>query len=111
MLLPFFKIILISNNCHFVGNEKDRAKASAARSTTGGAVVINKEELRTIREAAQVGKQKDALMITQNELDRIKGSTVIKSKDEQIQQKKLLDEQKEQQMAAAKVSFPTFVKL
>ena len=49
-------------------------------------------------------------MITQNELDRIKGSTVIKSKDEQIQQKKLLDEQKEQQMAAAKVSFPTFVK-
>lgn len=44
-------------------------------------------------------------MITQNELERIKGSTVIKSKDEQIQQKKLLDEQKDQQMAAAKVNY------
>lgn len=38
------------------GNAGDRAKASAPRSTTGGAVVIDKEQLRTIREAAQVGK-------------------------------------------------------
>jgi hypothetical protein len=67
-------------------------------------VIVGKEEMRTIREAAQAGKQKDALMISQAELERMKGSTVIKSKDEQIQQKKLLDEQKDQQMAAAKVS-------
>lgn len=45
-------------------------------------MVINKEELRTIREAAQAGKQKDALMISSNELERIKTSTVIKTKDE-----------------------------
>ena len=84
------------------GNAGDRAKASAPRSTTGGAVVIGKDQLRTIREAAQVGKQKDALMITQNELDRMKNTTVIKSNDEKLQEKKLLDEQKDQQMAAAK---------
>jgi hypothetical protein len=43
-------------------------------------------------------------MISQQELERMKHATVIKSKDEQIQQKKLHDEQKDQQMAAAKVS-------
>ncbi len=43
-------------------------------------------------------------MITKNELDRIKGTTVIRTKDEAIQQKKLLEEQKDQQLAQAKVS-------
>jgi len=84
------------------GNATDKAKASAPRSTTGGAVVIDKNQLRSIREAAQVGKQKDALMITQNEMDRMRNATLVKSKDERQNEKKLFEEQKDQQMAAAK---------
>jgi hypothetical protein len=41
-------------------------------------------------------------MISNQELDRMKNATVIKSKDEQTREKKLLEEQKDQQMAAAK---------
>lgn len=41
-------------------------------------------------------------MISNQELERMKNATVIKSKDEQAREKKLLEEQKDQQMAAAK---------
>jgi len=57
-----------------------------------GAAIITTDELRTIREQADKGQKADAIVITKNELDRIKGSTVIKTKDEAIQQRKLFEE-------------------
>jgi len=41
-------------------------------------------------------------MITQTEMDRMRNTAVIKSKDEKQNEKKLFEEQKDQQMAAAK---------
>lgn len=41
-------------------------------------------------------------MISNQELERMRNATVIKSKDEKQREKKLLEEQKDQQMAAAK---------
>jgi len=64
--------------------------------------IISKEELRKIREQTEKGLQADAHIITKTELDRMKGSTKIVTKDEEKQMKKMLDEQKEQQRGAAK---------
>ena len=66
-------LALNSDSNSFVpGNATDKAKASASRSTTGGAAIVDKDQLRTIREGAQAGKQKDALLISQQELERMK---------------------------------------
>lgn len=59
-------------------------------------------EIRKIREKTKAGDQVDGVIIGQSELDRIKRSTKVTSKKEEMETKKLLDEQKEQQMAAAK---------
>ena len=56
-----------------------------------------------MREDLQKGKQqREAGIVTANELARIKASTKIQTKQETLAHKKISDEQKEQQQAAAK---------
>ena len=63
---------------------------------------MSMEEIRRIRQSTESGKQVDGVVISQSELDRIRKSTRITTKQQEIQTKKLYNEQKEQQMAAAK---------
>ena len=42
------------------------------------------------------------MVISKAELDRIRGATVVKSKEQALEEKKLFAEQKEQQQARAK---------
>lgn len=65
-------------------------------------MAITKEDLRDIRQKTEKGQKSDAIVITQNELERMKASTKIQTKEQEFQQRKLLEEQKDQQMAAAK---------
>lgn len=81
------------------GSKKDRPQTTAAPP---GAAIVSLGELRKIREQTEKGQKADAIVITHNELERIKGSTKIVTKEEQKLTKKMLDEQVEQQRGAAK---------
>jgi hypothetical protein len=65
-------------------------------------VTVTKEELREIRQKTEKGQKSDAIVISQSELERMKASTKIQTKEQDFQQRKLLEEQKDQQMAEAK---------
>ena len=68
----------------------------------GTAVILDAEELRNIREKLIVQpNMAKAAIVTKDELDRIKKSTVIETKEEKVQKKKIADEQVGQQMAKA----------
>ena len=56
--------------------------------------MISLDELRTIRKKTESNNQQDAVIISSSDLARIKDSTVIKSKDQILQEKKLYEEQK-----------------
>ncbi len=58
--------------------------------------------MRDIREQTEKGKKSEAIVIKQDELERMKATTKIQSKEAEIQQRRLLEEQKESAMAAAK---------
>jgi len=76
-----------------------------AGSKTGdiqAAPVVDKDTLRDIRKKTEKGQKSDAIVITQNELERMKASTRIQTKEQESQHRKILEEQKDQQMAEAK---------
>lgn len=60
------------------------------------------DELRTIREKTEKNNQNDAVIISKNDLDRIKQATTIKTKEQIIQEKKLVEEQKQAALAKSK---------
>lgn len=64
--------------------------------------MISVEELRRIRNNTEKNNQQDAVIISANDLARIKDATVIKTNEQRIREKKLLDEQKEAAMAKSK---------
>ena len=66
--------------------------ASAAVRTSQG--IISLEELRGIRGKVEKNEKNDAVIISKTDLDRIRDATTIKTKDQLIQEKKLLEEQK-----------------
>lgn len=68
-----------------------------------GVGVISMDELRGIREKTQKNNQNDAVIITKGDLERIKEATTIKTKDQIIQEKKLLEEQKEAALMKSKM--------
>jgi hypothetical protein len=80
------------------GNNRVRPQTSKYANSA----VISADELRKIREQTEKGLQADALIMPKTELDRIRGSTKIVTKEEEKQTKKMLGEQKEQQRGAAK---------
>ena len=59
-------------------------------------------ELREIRTKTENNSQNDAVIISKNDLDRIKDATTIKTKDQIIQEKKLADQQKAAALAKSK---------
>jgi len=56
--------------------------------------VISLEELRTIRGKTDKNEQNDAVVISKNDLLRIRDATTIKTKEMIIQEKRMLEEQK-----------------
>ena len=64
--------------------------------------VITMEELRAIRGQTEKKGKNDAVIISKNELERIKDCTTIKTKQDLIQAKKLADEQKSALQAKSK---------
>ena len=67
-------------------NGGSKAKSNA------GVGVISQDELRSIRAKTEKNTKNDAVVISKNDLNRIKDATVIKTKDELINEKKLLEE-------------------
>ena len=59
------------------GNTKADQKSNA-----GAATVLSTGEIRKLREQAETGKKNDAIVLSKDELDRMRAATVIKSKDE-----------------------------
>jgi len=74
-------------------------KKTGFATSTG---IVSLEELRKIRTKTEKNQANDAVIISKTDLARIKQSTKIQTKDQQMQQKKLLEEQKEAAMAKAK---------
>jgi len=68
----------------------------------GGTSTLTKDQLREIREKTEKGQKSEAIVIKQDELERMKATTKITTKEYEIQQRRLLEEQKESAMAAAK---------
>ena len=62
----------------FGGKKKPATAASGSRANTA---VITMDELRTIRGKTEKNGQNDAVIISKNDLDRIKMATTIKSKE------------------------------
>lgn len=60
--------------------------------SNAGVGVISQDELRAIRAKTEKNAKNDAVVISKNDLNRIKDATVIKTKDELINEKKLLEE-------------------
>lgn len=78
----------------FLGNTK---KASAGATAT-----LTKDQLRDIREKTEKGQKSEAVVIKAEEIERMKAATRIQTKDQEIQHRRVLEEQKDSAMAAAK---------
>jgi hypothetical protein len=63
---------------------------------------LTKDQLREIREKTEKGQKSEAVVINQGELERMKATTKIQTKEQEALQRKLLEEQKDSAMAAAK---------
>lgn len=55
-------------------------------------MTLTKEQLRDIREKTEQGKKSEAVVINQGELERMKATTKIQTKEQEIQQRRLLEE-------------------
>ena len=76
----------------FVDETLFGGKKGAKPGTANGAAVISLDELRTIRQKTEKNNQNDAVIISKNDLERIKMATSIKSKEQLIAEKKLMEE-------------------
>ena len=81
----------------FGGDKKSTGKGVIAGA---GAAIISQNELRKIRNQTEKGLQKDAIILPKSELDRIRMASKIVTKDQEMQQKQIVNEQKEQQKIA-----------
>ena len=69
------------------------------------------DELRSIRQKTEKNNQNDAVVITKNDLDRIKDATTIKTKDQLLQEKRLADQQKAAALAKSKAKKEKMIKM
>ena len=69
------------------------------------------DELRDIRQKTEKNNQNNAVIISKNDLDRIKDATTIKTKDQIIQEKKLADQQKAAALAKSKAKKEKMMKM
>ena len=79
----------------FGGSKKPGSRGgNAGQTVVTSTGMITLDELRTIRGKTEKNNQNDAVVISKNDLLRIKDATTIKTKDQIIQEKHLLEEQK-----------------
>lgn len=64
--------------------------------------MLTQAEIRKIRQETDQGTKVDGIVISKQELDWIKRSTKITTKEQELENKKLLSEQREQQQLEAK---------
>ena len=76
-----------------------KGAGAGVKTSTG---VISLDELRAIRGKTEKNNQNDAVIISKNDLQRIRDATTIKSRDQVLQEKALVEEQKEAAAAKAK---------
>jgi uncharacterized protein YaiL (DUF2058 family) len=94
----------------FGGNQKTSNAGGSKGSKAGkfptgvntSAGFITMDELRAIRGKTEKNNQNDAVIISKNDLDRIKDATTIKTKDQLLQEKRLADQQKAAALAKSK---------
>lgn len=55
-------------------------------------IILNKEQLKDLRNKTEKGQKSDAIVISKEELDRMKSGAQHVSIDEKIQTKKLIEE-------------------
>ena len=67
-------------------------KAGAEATVKTAAGVITLDELRTIRGKTEKNNQNDAVVLSKNDLLRIKDAITIKTKDQILGEKKLAEE-------------------
>ncbi len=56
---------------------------------------MTKEEMKTLRDKTEKGQKSEAVVISKVDIDRMKESTSIQTKEQQSQQRKMLEEQKD----------------
>jgi hypothetical protein len=84
----------MANRFIFLGN-KNKKNGSKAGDTQPAPVIADKDELRDIRKKTEKGQKSDAIVITQTELERMKASTKIQTKEQESQHRRLIEEQKD----------------
>lgn len=79
------------------GSNKKKPSNGDNTIARAGASIVSVNELRKVREQTEKGQQKDAIILPRTELDRIRLSSKVVTKDQHMQEKQLLEEQKEKQ--------------
>ena len=73
----------------YIGNKNNSKKAPSqaggAPTAAPGATIVSIDELREIRGKAEKGKKADAVVLTQGEIERMKQSTKVQTKDQEVQ--------------------------
>ena len=69
------------------------------------------DELRDIRIKTEKNNQNNAVIISKNDLDRIKDATTIKTKDQIIQEKRIADAQKTAALAKSRAKKEKMMKM
>jgi len=85
-LLMFFTLFyfLLTNHSN-AGSAKDKKKAGSKAGDLLGGITVSKDELRDIRKKTETGQKSDAIVITNDELFRMKDSTKIQTKEQASQ--------------------------
>lgn len=85
-----------------IAGNKNKKPSGSKAGDIQAAPIVDKDELRDIRKKTEKGQKSDAIVISKGELERMKASTKIQTKEQESQHRRLLEEQKDQQMAEAK---------
>lgn len=80
LIIYFNDVHSYYNSICLLGNNKKKGAGSKAGETQA-APIVDKDELRDIRKKTEKGQKSDAIVITQNELERMKASTKIQTKE------------------------------
>ena len=73
---------LFSVHIRFILNEIGNTKAKENNANGATVGTMTKDDIRKIRQDTEKGKKADAIILSKNELDRIKGAAVVTDKEE-----------------------------
>ncbi|MFS8160131.1 MAG: hypothetical protein ACMG6E_07960 [Candidatus Roizmanbacteria bacterium] len=77
-----------------IGGKNTKKNGSVAPQGTDNknGTILSKEELKNIRDKTDKGQKSDAIVISKQDMQRMKESTKIQSKEQEAQHRKLLEE-------------------